>query len=141
MNNWIRFTVMILIALVGFGGCDSEETESLANKNTRILQLGPWMVTKVLVGSSDETASFNGMTVTFLPETYVATGGGLVWPELGTWNLILPEATSFERDGDIEVTIVEITDDSLVLEFDWQGTLGPGRINSIQGTYRFFFSR
>lgn len=141
MNNWIRLTGVAVSALLSFSSCDSGEADSTEQKNTNILQLGPWMVEQVLVGNKDETVTYDGMTLTFMPETYFTTNGAMVWPESGTWNFTSSDATSFERDGEIIVEIIEITKNKLVLEFPWQGTLGSGRTSSVEGNYRFSFTR
>ena len=130
----------IVLAAVSCKQDDPELTES--ERVTSLLILGPWKVQTVTVGGVDKTPEFTGLQLAFTASSFMATNGHLVWPASGTWAFTSDNATAFNRNDNVTVTIDEVTDTKLVLSLTWAGTTyGPGRVTSVAGEHKFTFNK
>jgi len=99
-----------------------------------------WIVKKVEVDGMDKTSAFSNMTLKFSPGKYTATNGGDVWADNGTWSYAKNSSTLIIRGDGVQVTISEITEKNLQLNFTWlETTFKGGRIMGIKGNNTFMF--
>lgn len=132
----------ILIGLLAFAGCKSDEESLETDRVKKLLTDNTWTIERVTVDGVDKTASFAELTLHFTNTHYTTTHGGLLWPESDNWIFTDDTGKTIVRSDDIEMTIREISNDKLVLAFTWTSTtLGPGRIVSTAGEHVFMFGR
>lgn len=132
----------LAIALLGFlltaSHCAKETTVSEADKVKAVLKSATWKVQTVTVDAVDQSTLFKNFTLTFSDDGFTASNGGVVWPATGTWSFTDANATAFTRNDGITVSITTVSDTKLVLAFTWlKTTLGPGRVESVQGATIF----
>jgi hypothetical protein len=135
---------MLLVIFVGvqLSGCGPDGSDPASKQAMANLTAGPWGVTSVTVDGVDQSALFNGFTITFLSNAYTTTNGGPVWPASGAWNFTDEKGTKMERDGALEIELQVLTETSLKMSLHWAAdTFGEGRMNSIQGDHVFVMER
>lgn len=141
----IRKIILLLVVasaavlLVNCKGKDPQPSEQDVVKTK--LASSPWTLQSVTVDGVDQTAVYQGLTITFTATTYTTTKGGIVWPASGTWSFTDDTATAIKREDGTEVK-VEATDTSLKLTLTWaKTTLGTGRVESVKGLHVFTFKK
>jgi hypothetical protein len=132
--------IVIGFTLLTFSGCDNappEPAETDAQKNMKILVTGgAWTVQSVTVDGVDKTQLYQGLKITFSNTGYTAISGGAIWPASGTWSFSSDSGTTFHRSDDLDVAINELSQNKLVISFNWtKTTLGSGRVGSIAGQH------
>lgn len=136
----VALSIATLFILVSIPGCSSYEPVIKVQVN-KLLTTSPWNMTSVEVGGVDQTVVFTGLIITFSEETFSSSNGGAVWPATGTWVFTDEQATAFERDDGLIVTIQEITETSLTLALTWnETTVGSGRTKGVSGNNVFTFA-
>lgn len=83
---------------------------------------------------------FAGFSITITDQsTFTTTNGNSpIWPASGTFTLKKASSVAgfdFVRNDQVEITVAELTDQKLVLEFSYVGK--PGRSSSVSGHYVF----
>jgi hypothetical protein len=144
---YIQYT-FALISLISvafsFSACDGDDGPSAVEKQMKLLA-GTWTMSSVTVDGVDQSSIFDGFKLTFTdtPATYEPVNGGKVWATGGSFRFNNNDATDFIRSNDgVVVTITSITENSLVLQMEWnRTTLDLGRIKSIAGNHEFVFSK
>lgn len=130
--------ILLLHVLSSCGGGDP--APSASEIATKQLTSSGWKISTVTVDATDQTALFANMTLSFTATNYTTTKGGAVWPASGTWSFTDNTAKVIKRNDNVEVTIVEISENSLKLSLTWaNGTFGPGRAESVAGNHMFSF--
>jgi hypothetical protein len=133
-------TISVLSLLLFTMGCKKDVELTPAEIKLEQLAAKTWTIKSVIVDGNDLTSLFTGMTLSVSENKYTTTKGGVVWPTSGSWTFTNEEATSFKRDDNVEVQIVDVTETSLTLKLTWsKGTFGMGRTNSISGAHTFVF--
>ncbi len=72
---------------------------------------------------------------------YTSTNGKGLWPASGSWSFVGTDGKSIRREDGTEM-VVEVTDTSLKLSFNWtKATIGGGRTESIAGQHVLSFTK
>jgi hypothetical protein len=131
---------VVIIFLVSTCG---KQSQTDAEKNTAALigSGASWSMSTVTVGGVDQTSTYSGMTLKFAATTYTTTNGRIVWPAAGSWSFASSDGKLIKRSDGVDVTVTSISNNSLVLEFDWANTTFGGRLSSISGHHVFNFTR
>ncbi|HEY5691306.1 MAG TPA: hypothetical protein VIS49_07620 [Cyclobacteriaceae bacterium] len=133
-------SIVTLFTLLSISGCNSYEP-IIKVQVIKLLTAAPWNLSSVDVDGVDQTSVYNGLIITFSDDTFTSSNGGAVWPATGTWVFTDEQATAFERDDGLIVTIQEITETSLKLALTWnETTVGSGRTGSVSGNNVFSFT-
>lgn len=135
--------LMLALAFAGLmmlGNCKNDdplpETERIGN----LLKSGAWQMLNVTVDGVDQTSLYAGLTLTFTTTSYTTTEGGTVWPASGTWTFADETGTKVTRSDGLEITVIEISENSMKLSFTWaKTTLGTGRTSGLSGKHVFSF--
>ena len=128
--------MVLFVHLTGCGGSSSGPTAK--EVNTQKLIANTWKLSTVTVDAVDKTILYAGLTVKFTATSYTSTSGGVVWPASGTWSFTDEAGKIIKRNDNQEITITEISDTALKLTLTrTQGTIGPGRIESVAGVHVF----
>lgn len=122
------------------GGSD-DPGQSEADRVKALLASGAWKIQNVKIDNVDKTSSFTGLQLNFTGTSFTSTNGNIVWPASGTWAFTSDQAKAFTRGDNVTVDIHQISGSNLVLTLDWKGTLGAGRISSVEGTHTFTFGK
>jgi hypothetical protein len=141
MSLSLKNILQVGVLLIAIVSCKNDDPEPKGVVVSKMLSNGAWTIETVTADNINLTENFTSMELQFFPNTYRTTAGGLLWPTSGTWAFTSQQANAILRDGDIVVTIVELTSSKLVLTFTWSGTLGQGKVKSIAGDYTFVFIR
>ena len=101
----------------------------------------PWTLQTAKVDGVDKTSLYQGLTITFMSNSYTSTHGGVIWPASGTWDFTDESGTTMVRISDgLEISIETLTETQLVISFAWsQGTVGSGRSQSVSGQHTLTF--
>ena len=125
--------IFLFVFLASCGG----DSASASEVNTKKLTAHAWKVSSVTVNSTDQTALYTGMTLSFTNTNYSTTNADPVWTS-GTWTFADSKATIIMRNDGLEASIVELTDATLKLSLTWnKNTFEPGRVSSISGNHVF----
>lgn len=133
-------TVLLSVTLniSGCGGSENTEEDALLQKLD-----GTWTATSVNVDGQFVNGAFADFSITFSGKTFVtANGNNPIWPPSGTFSVKPVSSTigfSLMRTDDIEITIIELTDATLVLQFDYSSS--AARTASVGGEYTFELQR
>jgi hypothetical protein len=99
-------------------------------------------MSSVSVDGTDKTSLYKDLSLKFTATGFTSTSGGVIWPASGTWTFTSADATAIKRDDGLEVTLQEVTDTSLKLALTWsKTTIGPGRVESVNGKHVFSFGK
>lgn len=132
--------IFLLITCLYSSGCKKEDDPTPTELAFAKLKAKTWAVNTVTVDNTDHSDLFPGLSLTFSDKTFSASNGNLVWPATGTWEFNDAEGTSILRDDGLVITIVELTESSLVLALDWDTIVfEPGRSRSVAGRHVFRF--
>jgi len=139
-------SLILLIGIMGiYSGCSGEDetpeptAQEVATAN---LTSGPWRLNTVTVDGNNQTSVYEGLTLSFTPNGYSTTNGGIVWPASGTWTFQNEAATMIKRSDDVDITIQELTLERMRLSFFWDTTtFKSGRSFSIEGQHVFTFTK
>jgi hypothetical protein len=137
--------IALITCLVSCGGKGGDPTpapeQTVQDEVKAKLTANTWAVQSVTVDGVDRTAVYKDLTIKFSAANYTATHGGSVWPASGAWSFTDQTATTIKRDDDTQVSVV-VTDNSLTLGLTWSTTtLGPGRMQSVNGQHVFVFKK
>ncbi|MEQ8925891.1 MAG: hypothetical protein RLO81_08765 [Fulvivirga sp.] len=150
MNRYIKLALTIsLVALIGvLSGCDDDDSSGPAattevDRVFGLLSSSGWSVSEVLVDDLDFSSTYSGLSINFQEGTYTSVNGGAIFGASGTWNFTSSSAEQILIDGETEIDILEISENSLVVGLTWnQNTLGTGgRTSSVSGNHVFTFTR
>jgi hypothetical protein len=132
-----------IVSFVSFTSCSEDaDPDAKQKKVLSLLTSGTWQSQSIKVDGVDKTSLYETVQLSFTNSTFTAVNGEPVWPANGAWLFTDKSAKAFERSDEIEVSITEVTDQKLVLTFFWDnGSLGTGRVSSIEGTHVFTFIR
>lgn len=121
-----------------FSSC-KKHTPTVKETNTKMLTSHQWKISTLKIDNTDQTSLYPGMTLTFTSDAYTSTNGTPVWPGSGTWTFSDDGLTITRNDG-LVIAVSDISDNTLVLEFDWsKTTFSGGRQSSVQGHHVFTF--
>ncbi len=137
LNLILVFSSMVLfLHLTGCGGSSNGPTAK--EISTQKLIANTWRISTVTVDAVDQTILFTGLTIKFTSTGYTTTNGGVVWPASGTWSFTDEAGKIMKRNDNQEITITENTDTALKLTLTRaQGSIGPGRAESLAGVHVF----
>jgi hypothetical protein len=136
----IMLVTTTIATLLALAGCGKDEKGPETDRVRKLLTASNWKVQSVSIDGTDRTSSFTGLTVKFTDTQFTTTQGGLEWPASGIWTFVDDGGKVIVRGDGIEITIQEISDIKLVMNFNWsETTLGPGRLSSTSGGHVFTF--
>jgi maltose-binding protein MalE len=142
--GWSVALIILTLQLLGCGSNDPEPAQpepTQAEKITTLLTAAAWPLQSVSVEGEDADALFKDFSITFTSAGYTTTGTTPVWKRTGTWVFTDETATKFNRDDNIEVTIVSVDDKTLKLALQWTETLYGGRSGALRGRHEFTLTR
>lgn len=139
MNTQKLFHSLLIIMIpVIFHNCEEKITEQ--ERVTSLLTSGEWELQTAMVDGANQLATYGNIRITFTASTYNTIGGGVLWASMGTWTFTDDTAKQIERDDGLIITLSEISNSKLVMNFLWsKRTLGPGRSESVSGSHVFTF--
>ena len=130
----------LFFALLLANGCKKKTVEP----DARTVQLekltSTWKVKTVDNDGADVTSQYTGFTLIIDQLTYSTQNGGNPWPASGTYDFKGSDLTKLVRSDNVEVSIDEITDKTLVLTFNYN-TVNGGRVNGITGDFTFSLTK
>ena len=131
---------MALVSILFFGAmtwlssCKSDD--SVDPKTQRLNELkATWKISQVVNDGNDVTGQYTGMTLTIDGLNYSTTNGGNPWPDSGTYSLNDNDLNTLIRNDNVEVTIDEVTTNTLTLSFNY--TSVNGRVDGVTGDFTF----
>ena len=152
-TGWLKISVLVLGAV--FFSCGSDEPTK-QEKVTKLLTQngGRWEPTAAansitLDGELVKDELFpSGFSITFTKTNLTTTGNSPLWYNEGTsnytftWSFKDKNADALIRGDGKEITIVEVTSSSLIIEMDWdETTYEGGRMKSLPGRYQFIMGK
>lgn len=141
-KNTLRkaFFGILFFALLFTNACKKKTVEP----DARTVQLekltSTWKVKNVENDGTDVTSQYTGFTLIIDQLTYSTQQGGNPWPASGTYDFKGDDLTKLVRSDNVEVSIDEITDKTLVLTFNYS-TVNGGRVNGITGDFTFSLTK
>lgn len=142
--NYI-FSLLILSGLSLIMACKGDDTPPITEAE-RITQLmtgvNNWSPQSITADGKDVSELFEGFTLKFNSNnTYTSTGETPVWARNGTWTFTSDAATSFRKEDDNIVEIIDINQGNMRLRLNWtETTYKDGRSSSISGVHEFVLS-
>jgi hypothetical protein len=129
---------MCLSGLLFMQSCKKDSPQPETERVKALLKSNTWKMQSVQVDNVDKTSVYAGFTLSFTDVNYSTTNGGGLWPATGTWTFVDDTGKKIKRNDNLEITLVEVTETSLKLSFNWsKTTLGPGRTSSVAGNHTF----
>jgi hypothetical protein len=131
--------VLLMIGSMLLSGCGGDG--SSANEiMTKKLTAHSWELSSATVDGNDETALYDGLTITFTKTGFITTNGGVTWPASGTWEFVDKSGKTIIRNDDLEIEILEASKTTLKLSFFWDNsTFESGRVSSVGGDHVLTF--
>jgi hypothetical protein len=103
---------------------------------------GTWNLTRVTLDNQQVTEAFGGLNITFKTDmTYqVQQAAPPIWSAGGVFELLRAGNTfSLLRNDDVTITVQELTEQNLVMSFNY--TPASGRTSSTSGEFIFEMNR
>lgn len=123
-----------MICMISCKGDDTDpETEQIAKLSAS------WRLGTVMNDNVDVTSQFSGFTLSIDGLTYRTQNGGSPWPATGTYDFLGDDLSVVTRDDNTVVTISELTEDTLVLAFNFSGSGGTRA--GINGSFIFSLTK
>ena len=136
------FPLLLIAGFTLLAGCKKDDQKPETERILDLLSAGVWQVEYVLVNETDQTTSFTGLTLSFTATNYATTNGGVVWPSAGSWTFVDNTAKKILRNDGLEITIIEINQESLKLSLNNPTTtIGTGRVTGTAGEHEFGFTK
>lgn len=136
------YFLFILVSTVLFttSGCHDDGPSAKEKYQTK-LEFS-WSLIEAHVGETDVTDAFPDMELTVVNNDYtVLNPVNPIWPASGTYTLQKQSAAGepyyILRSDGVAITIAELTETSLILEFPYDSE--AARTNSVSGDYQFKF--
>lgn len=147
LNLSLRLCSVVLIGIVMTAGMSCSKDSPSAEDGFLEKLEGTWELSSagVEIDGEDVSEVFEDFSVTFTKDMEYNTtdGNSPIWDSSGRFEL---EASSNDsgfhiiRDDDVQVRVDELSEDGLVLQFNFVGD-GSGRIKSVSGEYTFHLER
>jgi hypothetical protein len=141
----ILLKIMVVTAfacLITISGCQPGEGAVETDRVKKLLTSSAWTLESLTIDGADQTALYEGLTVTFNDTHFTSTNGGPAWPASGIWTFSNENGDAIVRGDGIELNIYEINETRLVMDITWtMTTLGPGKSSSTSGEHRFTFGK
>ncbi|HNP18286.1 MAG TPA: hypothetical protein PKL31_07635 [Fulvivirga sp.] len=101
-----------------------------------------WNILSVKVDDIDYTEVFTGFTLTFSENGFTSTNGTIVFNDTDTWSF-KDDTAKVITTSNVDITIDEITEASLIFSFIWEGTVygEGGRKSAVGGENVFTMTR
>lgn len=115
-------TLLLLVSMVCVISCKGDDTDPEAEQIAKLS--AAWRLGTVMNDNVDVTNQFTGFTLSVDGLTYRTQNGGSPWPASGTYEFLVDNLNVLRRDDNTLVTISELTEDTLVLAFNFSGTGG-----------------
>lgn len=101
----------------------------------------PWGISDVTVDGV-VLDLYQGLKVTFTDGAYTSLNGGVIWPPSGTWRFKDESAKVMIREDNLEITILEIDEKSMKVEFVWANDVFEGgRSKAVAGRHVMILGR
>lgn len=137
--NLFNYLISVTLLLT-FASCNNNDP-SAAEVATGKLTAHPWKLKTATVDGTDQTAVYSGLQITFSTTGYSTISKTPSWSTVGTWKFIDESANAIVRNDNLEITIVELTDDQLKISYTWSSnTFASGRKESLTGSHVLMFS-
>jgi hypothetical protein len=103
---------------------------------------GEWFLENLTVDGDDQTGMVAALMITFTDTHFTAVNGLPVWPAQGSWAFSDESGTIILRDDQVAITLIEINEEKLRLELQWDTqTYSGNRKNSLKGRHVFTFKK
>ncbi len=146
--------VTLLAVATLYTSCDGNEPDSKSEEEIQLgkLKANVWNISSVTLGSTDRTADFANLKMTFTgnypsPPAYGYSFSGTrpnpsPWPASGTWKFGPTVSTMMERlDDDLGMGYT-LTDTQLTITFNYTGSgFAGGRVEQVIGDWTFVFNK
>jgi hypothetical protein len=145
-NPFTRTTFLVfLLALVLLTACKKKKDPEPVPETERVTALlkgsTPWAISDVTVDGV-VLDLYQGLEVTFTDGAYTSLNGGVIWPASGTWRFKDETAKVMIREDDLELTILEIAEQSMTVEFIWaEDVFEGGRSKAVAGRHVMILGR
>ncbi len=142
LKSTFRLSVSLAVllgAMTYLASCSKDD-----GPNAQTIQLQKlsttWKVAQVTNDNQDVTSEYTGFTLTIDELSYTTQNGGNPWPASGTYDFRENDLNTLVRSDATEITIDEITEDMLVLSFNFN-TLSGGRESGVTGDFTFSLTK
>ena len=144
-----KYTIVLALSVLisCFSGCKSDDPDEPSPEQSQVTKLArQWKAADeqfAKLDNVDVSQFFQGFTLVFnTQKNYTSTNGNSpIWPESGTYDFAVANgATNLNqlvRTDGTEINIIELTENSLKLEFYYNGLPSGGRTMGISGNYLF----
>jgi hypothetical protein len=143
MKRYLTHLIYSCALLLVVSACSKDEAGPTAEEKFLADLEGTWQVSDVTLDNEDVSEEFDGMAVSFSEEqTFTVTNPvGNIWPATGLFELQETTGDLFDlmRDDEVVMSVDELTDNSLVISFEFDSA--PGRLKGLAGEYTFTFTK
>lgn len=143
MKRYLTHLIYSCALLLIVGACSKDEAGPTAEEKFLADLEGTWQINDVTLDNEDVSDEFDGLAVSFTEEqTFTVTNSvGNIWPASGLFELQETTGDLFDliRDDEVVMTVDELTDNSLVISFEFDSA--PGRLKGLAGEYTFTFTK
>ncbi len=138
----LKYSLMVLI-LLGMMACLSSCGKD-DGPNATTVQLNKlsatWNIGSVQNDGVNVTSQYTGFKLTIDEQNYTTQNGGNPWPSSGTYEFDGTDLMSLIRSDNAEISIDEITDNSLILSFNFN-SVSEARVDGITGDFTFSLTK
>ena len=122
--------------------CRTEQPVTEKELHQQLITSGTWRLEHLTIDEVEQNVLFAGMTLHFTDTSFTSSNGFPIWPPSGAWSFSDEAGSKIVRDGNVQISIIEMTDSKLVLSTQWEkSTFSSGRNGSIIGNYIFTFTK
>lgn len=143
MKRNVTHFIYLFVILLAAGACSKDEDGLTAREKFLAELEGTWQMSNVTLDDADVSGEFAGISVTFEEDqTFSVTNPvGNIWPASGMFELQETTGNLFDlmRDDEVLMSVDQLTEDSLVISFQFDSA--PGRLRGLAGNYIFNFTK
>lgn len=137
----IKILLFLILCSALLTCCKKEEPLTAKEERQQLITSAKeWTLQSLTIDGADKTSLYAGLTLHFTDTGFTAQNGLPIWPVSSSWSFTDETGTTITRDGDVQLSIIEITETKLVIRLQWQNsTFAPGRVRSLKGEHIFTF--
>jgi hypothetical protein len=144
MKKLIIVSALLLLVMIKFSGCDSDDDKPGTEKKYLERLSFTWNLQQVKVDGTDVTPAFSGLVLTVKgARSFTVTNAvAPLWPSDGTFTLRkISGSADYDiiRSDGMEMLVNELSPAALRIQFQYQPA--GGRVSSVGGQYEFLFTR
>lgn len=141
LTTFLLFLLMLLL----LPACKKKKDPEPVIETERVAALlkgsTPWALSDVTVDGV-VLDLYQDLKVTFTDGAYTSLNGGVIWPPSGTWRFKDETAKVMIREDNLEITILEIGEKSMKVEFVWANDVFEGgRSRAVAGRHVMIMGR